>query len=296
MHPEVVAEEPEECPRCGMTLVTTESLGYVRGDLDEEAPIVIPVSAPLVTGKRAVVYVRVPDAANPTFEGREIVLGPRAGEVYVVREGLTEGEEVVVHGAFRIDSSLQILGRPSMLSLDGGGEGSRTGDGEKGAEGEIEREEAPAALQRRIGELFVVYRPLQAALAADDAQAAREAASRMRREIESGGPPDEGVPLWNDLAQGLATALARIEKSEDIQGEREAFLAVSNALRTAVLRFGHRGGGPIHVVHCPMAFDNRGADWLQADREIANPYFGDAMLRCGEVRRTVEPVSDDGGR
>ena len=79
------------------------------------APLVIPASAPLVTGTRAVVYVALPDRAG-AFEGREVVLGPRAGDFYVVKDGLREGEQVVVKGAFKIDSSLQIQGKPSMMA------------------------------------------------------------------------------------------------------------------------------------------------------------------------------------
>jgi Cu(I)/Ag(I) efflux system membrane fusion protein len=33
-----------------------------------------------------------------------------------------------------------------------------------------------------------------------------------------------------------------------------------------------------------MAFGNSGADWLQADKSVANPYFGASMLRCGSVK------------
>jgi hypothetical protein len=32
-----------------------------------------------------------------------------------------------------------------------------------------------------------------------------------------------------------------------------------------------------------MAFDFRGASWLQASEKVANPYFGESMLRCGTV-------------
>jgi Cu(I)/Ag(I) efflux system membrane fusion protein len=84
-----------------------------------QAPIVIPSSAPLLTGKRAVVYVEVDDAAGPTFEGREIVLGPRAGDHYIVVSGLVPGERVVTNGAFKIDSALQIRAKPSMMSPSG---------------------------------------------------------------------------------------------------------------------------------------------------------------------------------
>ena len=115
MHPEIVKEEAASCDLCGMPLVTAESLGYVSVDpSNAKAPLVIPTSAPLVTGKRAIVYVALPDRPR-TYEGREIVLGPRAGDYYLVRHGLREGELVVVNGNFKIDSAMQILARPSMM-------------------------------------------------------------------------------------------------------------------------------------------------------------------------------------
>lgn len=80
-----------------------------------ESPLVIPASAPLITGKRAVVYVANPDKAG-AFEGREIVLGPRAGNHYIVRSGLEEGEQVVTKGNFKIDSAVQIVAKPSMMN------------------------------------------------------------------------------------------------------------------------------------------------------------------------------------
>ena len=119
MHPEVVRDEPGLCDVCGMPLVRAEELGYVS-DEPANAPLVIPDTAPLITGRRAVVYVEVPGRERPTYEGREIILGPRAGGFYVVREGLTEGERVVTRGAFKLDAELQIRAKPSMMSPDGG--------------------------------------------------------------------------------------------------------------------------------------------------------------------------------
>jgi len=78
MHPSVVKTQRGACDICGMDLVTTESLGYVKVDAPKEAPIVIPASAALITGKRAVVYVKLPDSEKPTFEGCEVILGSRA--------------------------------------------------------------------------------------------------------------------------------------------------------------------------------------------------------------------------
>ena len=87
----------------------------------QEAPLVIPATAPLFTGKRAVVYVEVPGKTG-AFEGREVTLGPRVGDAYIVRDGLVEGERVVVNGNFKIDSAIQILAKPSMMSPEGGGQ------------------------------------------------------------------------------------------------------------------------------------------------------------------------------
>jgi Cu(I)/Ag(I) efflux system membrane fusion protein len=120
MHPSVVKTVPGACDICGMDLVKTESLGYVVAEVSGEPPLVIPASAPLITGKRAVVYVQQPEAEHPTFNGREVVLGPRAGDCYLVKSGLKEGEEVVTHGGFKIDSALQIQAKPSMMNPQGG--------------------------------------------------------------------------------------------------------------------------------------------------------------------------------
>jgi Cu(I)/Ag(I) efflux system membrane fusion protein len=100
MHPEIVRDGPGKCSICGMPLVRAEDLGYVSADAgDAEPPIVIPATAALVTGKRAVVYVADP-AREGVFQHRQVVLGPRAGDHYVVLKGLKEGEQVVVNGNF----------------------------------------------------------------------------------------------------------------------------------------------------------------------------------------------------
>ena len=83
------------------------------------APLLIPSSAPLITGRRAVVYVAVPGELGQ-FEGREIVLGPKARDHYVVLDGLQEGEQVVFNGNFKIDSAIQILARKSMMTMQDG--------------------------------------------------------------------------------------------------------------------------------------------------------------------------------
>lgn len=116
MHPEIVKDEPGFCDVCGMALVQAESLGYqFASPEDSEAPLVIPASAALLTGTRAVVYLQDANSEEPTYIGREVTLGARAGDFYLVEEGLAEGDLVVVSGNFKIDSALAIQAKPSMM-------------------------------------------------------------------------------------------------------------------------------------------------------------------------------------
>lgn len=78
--------------------------------------IVIPQTAVLWTGRRAIVYVKEPDTEIPTFRMREIELGPSLGGAYVVLAGLKDGEEIVTDGVFAVDASAQLEGKPSMMN------------------------------------------------------------------------------------------------------------------------------------------------------------------------------------
>jgi len=65
----------------------------------------VPESAVIDTGSRKVVYV---ESEPGIFEGREVVLGPRAGDRYPVLEGLAPGEKVAAAGAFLIDAESRL--------------------------------------------------------------------------------------------------------------------------------------------------------------------------------------------
>ena len=53
-------------------------------------------------------------------------------------------------------------------------------------------------------------------------------------------------------------------------------------------RFGPMQETSFFEVKCPMAFNNRGATWLQISSEVQNPYFGSAMLGCGDVVNVIQ--------
>ena len=279
MHPAVVKTEAASCDICGMDLVTTESLGYVV-DTPNEAPLVIPASAPLITGVRAVVYVRLPDKEKPTFEGRQVTLGPRAGEHYLVKEGLAEGELVVTKGNFKIDSALQIQAKPSMMSA------------ENGRKHEII--EVSDEFRLQIMAVVEKYLSLHEALAGDDmglavtaAKSAIESLSKVNMSLLSGEPHN----MWMARDAGMSKALDAIQKAADIDAARKAFETLSNELIAVVEQFGIPENQQFYRIHCPMSFNNKGADWLQADKEVRNPYFGASMLNCGEIVKTISAIS-----
>jgi membrane fusion protein, copper/silver efflux system len=120
MHPEIIKDAPGQCDICGMDLVPAEEFGFVGELPEQQFPLLVPASAVLQTGPRAIVYVRLPDRELPTFEGREVVLGSRVGDQFIIASGLSDGEVVVTQGAFKLDSELQIKAKPSMMSPDAG--------------------------------------------------------------------------------------------------------------------------------------------------------------------------------
>jgi Cu(I)/Ag(I) efflux system membrane fusion protein/cobalt-zinc-cadmium efflux system membrane fusion protein len=67
--------------------------------------LVIPTSGVLQSGARQIVFVNRGDGY---LEPREVELGPRAGEGFIVLKGLKEGEEIVTSANFLIDSESQL--------------------------------------------------------------------------------------------------------------------------------------------------------------------------------------------
>ncbi len=273
MHPSVVKSQPDECDICGMDLVTTESLYTAVGE-PNEPPLVIPATAPLITGKRAVVYVRVPDAEKPTFEGREVVLGPRAGNYYLVKEGLDEGDIVVTKGNFKIDSALQIQAKPSMMSTEGRHKVLEVADEFRG----------------QIWGIVEKYILLEKTLAADDKEGATGATGEVLDAlagVDMGLVAGKAHDLWMGNARKIKVTLSEMKAAAGIEPMRKAFEGLSNELIVVVEQFGIPQGKILYKAHCPMAFDNKGADWLQLDEDILNPYFGASMLKCGEVKEVI---------
>ncbi|MBI4559624.1 MAG: efflux RND transporter periplasmic adaptor subunit [Candidatus Hydrogenedentes bacterium] len=304
MHPQIIKDGPGTCDICGMPLVRAEDLGYVPATADESSkPLVIPAAAPLITGKRAIVYVETTGADRPTFEGREVKLGPRAGDDYIVESGLAEGEMVVTNGNFKIDSALQILAKPSMMNPEGGVAAPVHDHGTTGTPpsataaapetSESKLELAPEAFRLQLGKVLEAYYGLQAALASDNLQQAvggvkgvQEALAAVDMKLLTG----DAHTRWMKRLAELQSPLEASAKAPELDALRTHFAVFSERFVEVLKTYGRAGDRPAYALKCPMALNNQGAVWLQPDKEVRNPYFGASMLNCGQVIGTLGPT------
>ena len=76
-----------------------------------------------------------------------------------------------------------------------------------------------------------------------------------------------------------------MKASTEIKVQRAAFIQLSSAMINSVKAFGINT--EIYNQFCPMANNDKGANWLSFEENIKNPYFGDAMLTCGSVEEII---------
>lgn len=271
--------------------------GIIRVTLDEEPSLVIPATAPLITGKRAVVYVQLSDRERPTFEGRQVTLGPRAGDFYVVRDGLEEGELVVTRGNFKIDSELQIRGRPSMMAPEFLEEPDdpEAIDYREPPERPGFAEEVPASFGKELRPVVEGYLGMVTAMADDDHDAARRALGVLHEALlEIGQHRLEGQAhtAWMEHYENLHLLTHHIEAAEDLDGMRGYLQETTREVEEMAVSFGAGQLPTIYRLYCPMVDGDEGGTWLQDHEQVANPYYGAMMLRCGEV---LGLLNEEGG-
>lgn len=116
---------------------------------------------------------------------------------------------------------------------------------------------------------------LAEALAADDAAKAAERVTALQRALAAAATDASTTPQTRPHVESMA-ALADRMAGQELDGLREEFLDLSTpALAYAAANQG--GSLKVAVAFCPM----KPGRWLQAAADIANPYYGSEMLRCG---------------
>jgi Cu(I)/Ag(I) efflux system membrane fusion protein len=275
--------------------------GKLKSNVAPTDELIIPKSAVMWTGQRSVVYVKTTSEAGTSFKMRTVTLGAALGDSYVINEGLEAGEEIVVNGAFSVDAAAQLAGKPSMMSPEGGA--AMTGHNH-GGDSEIKNQPAgdqfivnvgtktykvPTEFQDQIHLIFANYLDLKDALVASNSTEAKSKAKNLNKsivEVDMKLVKEEAHTEWmKDLEVLKATATA-IGKEGNLENMRMILSPLSDQLYHTLKKFQVEVSG--YRQFCPMAMNNVGAYWLSDSDKILNPYFGDAMLTCGNVEEKLK--------
>ena len=120
--------------------------------------------------------------------------------------------------------------------------------------------------QQVVSTLLGNYVSAQEALASDDLSTAVQAFDAMAADSDG----------------ALEKIVLEIAEAEDLESARSRFKMLSGKIREMDLTEGYV------AVHCPLADGGKGADWVQKEGNISNPYFGTAMKDCGVIVETDE--------
>lgn len=263
--------------------------GVVTSGHASERGVIVPASAILWTGPRSVLFVKLPDEEVPTFEIREVLLGQRSGDEWVILEGVQPGELVVTNGAFKIDAEFQLRDKFSMMNRDvmpqrmgnviqtshsGGGGLAQTPT-------VIPVSGAFKVSLNRILDTYIIARD---AFVSSDAEKAFSSAGSLNEQITAlreTGLSAEAASAWLLAQEQMKSNLRDWLRSSEIEKQRTAFYATSETLFEVLRKFD--AGDVYFLQYCPMAFNDAGATWLSRDEQIENPYLPETMLGCGEV-------------
>jgi membrane fusion protein, copper/silver efflux system len=259
---------------------------FVQADLKaansdgRQPPLIIPSSAPLFTGRRAIVFVEDPSADRPTYTARTVRLGPRTGEVYPVVAGLNEGERVVTKGAFTLDADLQIRGGNSMMAAPD----------DSAMTGEDLVIRVAARDRKKLVPVLDAYLEVQKTLAADDFEKGKAAAKKLAKQsgkVTISGPSN-ATKFWKKHGAAIREHAVHLSKSGSMEEARGIFEPLSRSIIALLERLGNPLNSPVRLAFCPMAMGSKGARWVQRGEVVDNSYFGDLMRTCGEIQSTIE--------
>lgn len=253
--------------------------GSVASKTKMKEQLVIPASAVLWTGKRSVVYIKA-SATEPIFEMREVVLGSATGNTYIILNGLNDGDEIVTNGAFTVDAAAQLQGKKSMMNKEGG-ETVTDHEGHVGMQMEVSK-----SLQKDFLPTFVPYLQMKDAFVNSNASQVSIAARATNKILKAIKTSNLSTVEKTYLTKSIGI-LDHLANTEELEKQRTYFVSLNENIVALISNFTELNT-EIYVQKCPMANTNKGAIWISKEKEIRNPYFGDAMLTCGSVIDTIK--------
>lgn len=253
-------------------------IGRVQSQLNlDKQALLVPKTAVLWTGERSVVYIKTAQDQGVGFYLQEVTLGPALGDHFVIKSGLAEGDEIAVSGTFSIDAAAQLAGKPSVMKL--------TDEPEAGPSW---LDQVTPQLTTHLEKVTKAYLMIKDALVQGEAEQVLNQV-KLLQPLTAGqnlfGLTGEAAREWTTSQKELRVILQTLSNQPKLDAQRLQFKSLSALMVRLVEAFGSKQ--TLYVQHCPMAMDNAGADWLSNTAEVRNPYFGDLMLTCGKVVKTI---------
>ena len=158
-------------------------------------------------------------------------------------------------------------------------------------ERQVERIVVAAEFQAELASVWKTYLAIQRALAADDFQSGRQALAGLKSAaaaIDDSSLAGRAGQVWSQERANLAKLIDSLQKAKDIKSMLAEFSPLSQEIGVLAKSFGFGEAGPVYELHCPMAFDGRGAIWYQDNDGVRNPYYGSTMLKCADRVERVE--------
>ncbi len=128
----------------------------------------------------------------------------------------------------------------------------------------------------KIQGIYTHYNHLKNALIASDSVDAKKAGNELAKAL---------VKISG--CENTAVVAQKIGNSTNINDQRLNFIPLSSDI-VALLKHAEIVSGEIYVDYCPMANDGKGAYWLASASKIRNPYYGDDMVNCGEIKEEIK--------
>jgi Cu(I)/Ag(I) efflux system membrane fusion protein len=138
------------------------------------------------------------------------------------------------------------------------------------------------AQDKEYSQLLKDYLKLEDALVASNAGNAKEALKQMQKDVQDLQPVTAGKPSQQKELKFMAAYFDIYSKTESIEEIRTGFGKISSSM-IALAEQKVFGSEKLYVMYCPM----KKVTWLDDSDAVKNPFYGKAMLTCGEVKKTI---------
>lgn len=146
-----------------------------------------------------------------------------------------------------------------------------------------------AAEQGQLKAIFDTYFDVKDALVKTDGKLASEKAKSLVKAISAVKmnelKADEHT-IWMKVMNDLKEDAEHISETADAAHQRDHFITLSKNIYDLLKVSKYEV--PVYYQFCPMANNNKGANWLSKENAVKNPYYGSQMLTCGKTVETIQ--------